>query len=182
VPALDRRTAYGVPLVARVPFVQDEASTLSAVLYTPANHEPLTDARWMEDRVRARTRELVSATDAAFDAGTLWPSDDQDAEGLAQPLESLYAGAAGVVWALERLRPPAETALDLPAVAQRTLEAWRERPDYAERLDEPPHRSHARLYFGETGPLWVSASLTARPFGRGRPPRAGHSERRRLCE
>jgi lantibiotic modifying enzyme len=131
------------------------------VLHTPANHEALTDGAWKDDGARRRIREIVAATDAAFDAVELWPADAQDVGSATSPLETLYAGAAGLVWGLDRLRPYADTKLDLAAAACRTLEAWREQPDYPERLDEPPQRSHASLFFGETGPLCVAWSLTA---------------------
>jgi lanthionine synthetase-like protein len=130
------------------------------VLYTPENHEPLTDSAWAEEVAHRRIREIVAVTDAAFDEVDLWPADPQDLGGATPPLESLYAGASGLVWALDRLRPHAATRLELADVAWRTLEAWRDRPDYPERLDEPPQRSHASLFFGESGPLYVAWSLT----------------------
>jgi len=46
---------------------------------------------------------------------------------MTTPLKTLYVGAAGVVWALDvsRRRGHAETRLDLPRVARRTLAMWR---------------------------------------------------------
>ena len=45
----------------------------------------------------------------------LWPADAWDAREQPLPLKSLYAGAAGVIWALDTLRRRghAETSLDL---------------------------------------------------------------------
>ena len=131
------------------------------MLYTPENYESLCETRWSENSARKRIQAVVAATDAAFDLAALWPSDDQDVGSGTPPLESLYAGAAGIVWALDRLRPHAATRLDLVGAAQRALEAWREQPDYPERLDEPPQRSHASLFFGETGPLYIAWLSTA---------------------
>lgn len=130
------------------------------MLHKAEAFEPLTDEPWAEARVLARVRAIVANAGESFDPDELWPIDERDAEGAALPLTSLYSGASGIVWALDRLRPHAEVAIDLPAAAVRTLEAWREQPDYPERLDEPPVRGHASLFFGETGPLYVAWLLT----------------------
>jgi hypothetical protein len=69
-------------------------------------------------------------------------------------------GAAGVVWALDALRRRghAKTTLDLVTAARRTLEAWREEPDYAQWPDVPT-RAQAALLMGESGPLLVAWRL-----------------------
>ncbi|MBA3717193.1 MAG: LanC-like protein [Actinobacteria bacterium] len=68
----------------------------------------------------------------------------------------MYVGAAGVVWALDRLRERAhaETKLDLAAVAHRALEAWRERPGVLTTLSRPEPWNPA-LFMGESGILLV---------------------------
>src|SRR5919109_576472 len=78
---------------------------------------------------------------------------------VALPLKSLYAGAAGVIWALDELRRRghAESSLDLAAAALRTLELKRAAPDFA--ADE--HYHPASLLCGETGPLLVAFRLTS---------------------
>jgi lantibiotic modifying enzyme len=109
------------------------------MLYKPEFFEPLTETPWDAARVRGQIDEIVRATD-------LSPCDDRS---------TLYGGASGVIWALDRLG-----VTDLAGDATRALAAWRAEPDYPERLDEPPFRSHASLFFGETGPLYVAWLLT----------------------
>jgi lantibiotic modifying enzyme len=110
------------------------------VLYKPEFFEPLTDAPWGAARVRERITEIVDAADRSSDGNPTM----------------LYGGASGLIWALDRL----EAGGDLAGAARRALEAWRREPDYPERLDEPPIRTHASLFFGETGPLYVAWLLT----------------------
>jgi Lanthionine synthetase C-like protein len=128
------------------------------VLYKPEAFEPLTDVSWDGDKVRGRVREIVADTEAAFDPDRLWPPHEEDAPDLGRPLTTLYAGASGVIWALHRLDPQAMTSIDLGSASDRSLELWREKPDFPERA-EPPVRSHASLFFGETGPLLVAFLL-----------------------
>jgi hypothetical protein len=54
------------------------------------------------------------------------------------------------------------TRLDLAGVARRALEAWRREPD-EEAREEPPVRTHASLYFGESGILLVTWRLMRDP-------------------
>jgi hypothetical protein len=126
------------------------------VLYKPEAFEPLTDEPWDAGRARDGIREIVADYEAAYDPDALWPATEWDAFNARLPLTTLYAGASGIVWALHRLG----TELDTTALARRAVEAWRENPDFDER-DEPPARTHASLYFGETGPLAVACLLGA---------------------
>jgi len=74
-------------------------------------------------------------------------------------LKSLFAGAAGVLWALDELRRlgHAETRLDLGELALRNLELFRARPDFMKiELPEPRMSS---LLCGETGILLVTWRL-----------------------
>jgi lantibiotic modifying enzyme len=73
-----------------------------------------------------------------------------------KPLKTLYVGAAGVVWALDRLRAGghAETTLDLPAIARRALDAWREKPGVLTVIPRP-QPWNSGLFMGETGILLV---------------------------
>jgi Lanthionine synthetase C-like protein len=133
----------------------------SSALYEPAEFESLIDEPWVPARVVDAIAAIVSDTDAAFDQKLLWPAYDWDAREQPLPLQSLYAGAAGVIWALDELRRRghAETSLDLVAAASRTLELKRARPDFA--WDE--HYHPASLFCGETGPLLVAYRLAPDP-------------------
>jgi hypothetical protein len=134
------------------------------VLYRPEAFEPLTEEPWDEGRVRAAIVEIVADADAAFDANDLWPADEWDGWRAPLPLKTLYVGGAGVVWALDALRRRgyAESGLDLAAAARRTLDAWREEPDFVEGY-EPPTQGRASLLLGESGPLVVAWRLTHAP-------------------
>ena len=134
------------------------------MLYKPESFEALTDARWDENRVRAAIGEIVADADAAFDPRGLWPADEWDAYQATPPLKDLYVGASGVVWALDALRRrgQAETKIDLAAAAVRTLEAWRELPDFAQWPDVPS-RVQSGLLTGESGPLLVAWRLAPSP-------------------
>jgi len=130
------------------------------VLYEPDVFEPLTDEGWDEARVRTAVAEIVADTDHAHDPQSLWPAHEWDAWKLTPPVLDLYCGAAGVVWALDALRRRgyAETTLDLPAVAVRTLELWRAEPGLMTgiELPSPPESS---LLAGESGILLVAWRL-----------------------
>jgi hypothetical protein len=134
------------------------------VLYRPEAFEPLTEEPWDVSRVAAAIRAIAADAGAAFAPDTLWPVTDEFDSATASTLTTLYAGAAGVIWSLDVLRGRghAEPALDLPVAAARTVEIWRAAPDFPER-PEAPARTHASLYFGETGPLLVGWRLTGRP-------------------
>jgi hypothetical protein len=133
----------------------------SVVLYEQARFETLIDEPWVPAYVEDAIAAIVSDADKAFDPVALWPAHEWDGREEPLPLKSLYAGAAGVIWALDALRRGghAETSLDLAAAAQRTLELKREAPDFA--ADE--HYRAASLFCGETGPLLVAFRLTSDP-------------------
>jgi Lanthionine synthetase C-like protein len=130
------------------------------VLYRPEAFEPLTDEPWDERQVRTAIREIVADTDAAYGGDELWPAAEWDGYGAALPLKNLYAGAAGVVWALDALqkRGNAETQIDLADAAARTLAAWRREPDFVSGY-ELPSRPQSALLAGETGILAVAWRL-----------------------
>src|SRR5918996_4819912 len=97
---------------------------VTEVLYERAQFEPLIDEPWVPARVEDSIAAIVADADAAFDPEALWPAHEWDGWEEPLPLKSLYAGAAGVIWALDDLwrRGHAETSLDLAAPAMRTLE------------------------------------------------------------
>ena len=130
------------------------------MLYDPELHEPLTDEPWDEGRVRDAIGRIVADADAAFDPEQLWPAEEWDVYLATPPLKNLYVGASGVIWALDALRRRglAETAIDLPAAAARTLELWRELPDYAQ-WESVPEAAASALLTGESGPLIVAWRL-----------------------
>jgi lantibiotic modifying enzyme len=131
------------------------------VLYRPESFEPLTDEGWDEERVRSAIAAIVSDADDAYDPGNLWPANEWDAWEATAPLKDIYAGAGGVVWALDALRRRghAETRLDLAAAAARALELWRAEPDLAAGTVELPSTPASSLLCGESGILLVAWRL-----------------------
>jgi Lanthionine synthetase C-like protein len=131
------------------------------VLYRADLFEPLESLTWRETRVRDAIAEIVADADGAFDSVSLWPADDWDAWRSPLPLKTLYTGAAGVIWALNRLRARgfADSRLDLEHAARRALEAWRDEPGVLTGL-ELPEPAAASLLMGETGILTVLWQLT----------------------
>src|SRR5262245_50098018 len=133
----------------------------TVALYEPAQFEPLIDEPWVSARVEDAIAAIVSDADAAFDREALWPAHEWDGCEEPLPLKSLYAGAAGVIWALDALRQRghAETSLELAAAAVRTVELKRAAPDFA--ADE--HYHPGSLLSGDTGPLLVAFRLASDP-------------------
>ena len=76
------------------------------MLFDPNRHEALGTVPWDEVFARQAVQHIVADTLLHFDAQTLWPTHPRDLEpGEAKlPVAALYHGAAGVIWALERLR------------------------------------------------------------------------------
>lgn len=126
------------------------------MLYDRELHEPLTETRWSEARVRDAVAAVVADAASAFDPDTLWPAHEWDGYRARLPMKNLYVGAAGVVWALVRLaRRGFDTRLDLAGAARTTLERFRREPDYM--ANEPvPEQRRSGLFRGETGVAFVA--------------------------
>ena len=127
------------------------------MLYEAEAFEPLVDQPWDAERVRGAIRAIVTDVDDAFDPVALWPAHEWDGWQAPLPMKNLYVGASGVVHALALLRPHAQSRLDLGAAARRTLELWREAPDF---MTGEEHSHPSALLRGETGPLLVAFELT----------------------
>jgi hypothetical protein len=129
-------------------------------LWRPEAFEPLTDEPWDEGRVREGIRAIVADAEGAFDADTLWPADNWDGWEMPLPLKQLYVGASGVIWGLDALRRRgyADTRMDLPGAALRTLELWRAEPDFIGGY-ELPELKESSLLCGEAGVLVVAWRL-----------------------
>ena len=131
------------------------------MLYSPEAFEPLGEARWDAAAAAEGIREIVDDTERALRGPSrLWRADPWDGWHATSPMKNLYVGAAGVLWCLESLRRrgQAEVALDLPFLARRTLELFRERPDYIRGL-APSEQRESGLMGGETGILLVAYRL-----------------------
>ena len=131
------------------------------MLYEPTRFDALIDEPWVPARVEAAIAAIVADADAAFDATALWPAHEWDAQGKPLPLSGLYAGAAGVIWALDELRKRghAESSRDLAAAVVRAVALERATPDFSE--DE--HYRPGALISGVSGALLVAFRLTSDP-------------------
>jgi lantibiotic modifying enzyme len=131
----------------------------TVALYEPSQFERLIDEPWVPARVEDAIATIVSEADAAFDREALWPAQEWDEYREGQPGKVLYAGASGVIWALDALRRRghADSSLDLGAAALRALELERAQPDAVE--DE--HYRPGSLFDGEAGPALVAFRLTS---------------------
>jgi lantibiotic modifying enzyme len=129
------------------------------MLYEPTRFDALIDEPWVPARVEDAIAAIIADADAAFDPMALWPAHEWDAREKPLPLSGLYAGAAGVIWALDHLRKRshAEPSLDLAAAVVRAVELERATPDFA--ADE--HYRPGALISGETGALLVAFRLTS---------------------
>ncbi|HEX6761709.1 MAG TPA: LanC-like protein [Gaiellaceae bacterium] len=125
---------------------------MSAELYDPAAHEPLTSAAWDEEVVQRHVDAIVADAESALRDGG-WPNhpldDDVPGKPLPETVSCLYLGAAGVILALHALG----SRLDLVALAAGALERYRAQPDLGECVPA--------LWVGESGVLLVARVVGA---------------------
>ena len=112
-------------------------------LFDRAEHEPLTGSAWDENRVRSGIDRIVAETCDALEPGRFWPRSEHDDYGRPTDRDrALWIGAAGVLWALERLGG---------GLGEHDL--------YARYLEQPDVPGSIGLMNGETGVLLVSWRL-----------------------
>ena len=89
------------------------------MLHRAERHEALSDAAWSEARARETMAAIVDETVARFHPRALWPAHPGNTadEGRPGPIYPLYAGAAGVMWALHRLHALGAVELDTTFIA-----------------------------------------------------------------
>ena len=132
------------------------------MLYRPEDFQPVAE-QWDEGRVRAAIARIVADADDAYRRQPLWPPPPDTPVEPGRPEPTLYAGAPGVVWALDALqrRGHCESTLELAAVALEALEDWRESPVIFPGMDLQERES--ALLVGEAGVLFVAWLMTERP-------------------
>jgi hypothetical protein len=120
------------------------------VLFIPDRHEALQGEPWSEGAARAAIERIAAAACAAFDPQTLWPVHprDRDDNAATLPMASLYMGAAGVIWALERLKADgmADLAIDFDPTIAGLLEHNR-------RFNDAAGIAAPSYLLGDSGPL-----------------------------
>ena len=131
------------------------------MLYEPTKFDALIDDSWVAARVVDAIAEIIADADAAFDPEALWPVHKWDAHDKPLPLSGLYAGASGVIWALDALRKRghAESSRDLAVAAAHAVALERATPDFSADV----HYRPGALVSGETGALLVAFRLTSDP-------------------
>src|SRR3954451_21123434 len=94
------------------------------MLFDPRAHEPLADVAWHPEKARAVIREIArTAEDALTDRW--WPVHPLDVEeGDPAVWHGVFLGAAGVVWALDRL------GYDQGSRAEQVLASYLEAPEF----------------------------------------------------
>ncbi len=115
------------------------------MLFEPERHEPVTDTEWDEGRARAAIVEIAANAEAAYTTDELWPEHPQDDTDTVGPRVSMYWGASGVAWALDRLhqRGAIDPQRDWLAETKRYLDLHMTGPE----IGEPS----ASFMLGETG-------------------------------
>src|SRR4051812_211973 len=74
------------------------------MLFDPRAHEAVTDRAWSAAAAEAEIRAIARDADAALADEAWWPWHPLDAEpGDPEIVHGVYLGAAGVLWALQRL-------------------------------------------------------------------------------
>jgi lantibiotic modifying enzyme len=117
------------------------------VLFTPANHQPLTNDPWDEARARTAIEAVLEDTEAARGDDGFWPEHPDDHDQDKSLRTGIYMGAAGLLWGLHQF------GRDQPDAADRL---------YASYLREPDWPGVVFGYWaGEAGILLVAQQLAA---------------------
>jgi hypothetical protein len=121
-------------------------------LFEPCRHESLSRVPWEPEAARRSVAEIVAHTLDALEDSTFWPTHPRDDDYLGGRRQTtVYAGAAGVLFALHALRRRGfEIGLDLRDVAWRVHRHWRRDPDAG---------FVPSLLLGESGLLLLLAEL-----------------------
>jgi hypothetical protein len=108
----------------------------ASMLFDPAAHEPLTQRAWNEASVREAVAAIAADAETAFHPERLWPPHPMDDLEESEQLTALYLGAAGVLWALDRLarRGSVELTRDWTEVAASLPARYASHPDLEEEL------------------------------------------------
>jgi lantibiotic modifying enzyme len=128
------------------------------VIFDPRAHEPLTDAAWNPAAVEAEIWAIARDADGALRDDEWWPVHPLDAEpGDPDFFHGVYLGAAGVLWALDRLARAGlhDPGHDYARLAAEALESYRSRPE----LGGP----EPSLFIGEGGIALVAWLLSPAP-------------------
>jgi lantibiotic modifying enzyme len=104
------------------------------VLFDPRAHEPLVEAAWRPAEVEAEIRAIARDAEDALRDGEWWPWHPLDEEDDDDPdvVHGVYLGAAGVLWALDRLAQAGlhEPRRDYAQLAEEVLAGYLSQPEF----------------------------------------------------
>jgi lantibiotic modifying enzyme len=118
-------------------------------MYEAARHGPLSGEPWAPALARAAIDDIVADAITRFDPARFWPAHPLD-EGFRDGSATLYAGASGVLWALDYLQGSADFRAILPRLIEESRDEYRSFRAYPR---------HASLLMGEVGVLLVAMRL-----------------------
>lgn len=126
------------------------------MIHDPARHLPLKPDLWDAALARAAIGEIAEDAYASFDPVRFWPVHPLD-EGFRDGDTTLYAGAAGAIWALEHLARAdvAPAVRDFRSLLPALID--RNRSEYASFSAYP---EHASLLMGDVGVLLLAMRLS----------------------
>jgi lantibiotic modifying enzyme len=102
------------------------------MLFDARAHEPLHPGAWRPVEVEAEIRAIARDADEALRDGEWWPVHPLDAQpGDPDAFHGIYLGAAGVLWALDRLAQAGlhEPRHDYARLAEDVLDSYLRRPE-----------------------------------------------------
>ena len=106
------------------------------MLFDQRAHEPVLEVPWDEGAIADAIRAIARETDGALRDGDWWPTHPLDAEpDDPEVFHGIYMGAAGVVWALDRLARADvhEPGHDYAQLASDVLQSYLLRPEFGEQ-------------------------------------------------
>ena len=106
------------------------------MLYDRRAHEPVLEAPWHEGAIEDAIRAIAREAESARHGTQWWATHPLDAEsGDPEVFHGVYLGAAGVVWALDRLARAGlhEPRGDYARLAEDVLESYLRRPEFGEQ-------------------------------------------------
>lgn len=127
------------------------------MLFDPRVHEPLVDADWDPLVVEHAIRTIALDAEQAFRGAEWWPVHPIDVDpGDPPSFHGVYLGAAGVVWALQRLTQAGlhDPRIDHARLAEEVWASYLRQPEF-----NGPHPS---IWMGEGGIALVAWLLQPR--------------------
>ena len=130
------------------------------MLFDPDRHEALCATPWSEAAARSTIRAIVDHALRSVDPATLWPIHPRDAADhtAALPVPGLYDGAAGVIWALQRLA--AQGAADVDHDFDPVVAGLHE---HSRRFTDASGVERPCYFLGESGVLLMQWAQFAAP-------------------